>query len=87
MPPDPVQQQKLVEVLLQYIRDGKYLELVIFWALVYLPLGPSVWRNWRNRREVKALYKAQLADKDAEIKRQAERIKDLENASLKTRRK
>ena len=36
---------------------------------------------------MKQLYKDRLSDKDKEIERLAQRIKDLENASLKTVRR
>jgi hypothetical protein len=55
--------------------------------VLYLPLLPAFWKEWRARREVKRLNEARVADKDAEIVRLAERIKELENALLKTRRK
>jgi hypothetical protein len=54
---------------------------------LYLPFVPAFWKEWRNRREMKQLYKDRLSDKDKEIERLAQRIKDLENASLKTVRR
>jgi len=83
---DPTKQE-LLRVILQYIQDSRFLELAIFLAIVYLPLAPAFYKEWRNRREVRQLYTARLADKDQEIERQATRIKELENILLKTRRK
>jgi hypothetical protein len=84
---DPTQQAELSRVIPQYIHDGRYLELLSFLAVLYLPFIPAFWKEWRNRREVKQLYKDRLSDKDKEIERLAQRIKDLENASLKTVRR
>ena len=83
---DPTQQE-LFRVVVNYVHEGKYLELIVALLIVYLPFVPAAWKGWRNRKEVKALYKERLADKDKEIERQALRIKELENASLRTRRK
>jgi hypothetical protein len=84
---DPTQHAELSRVIPQYIHDGRYLELCSFLAVLYLPFVPAFWKEWRNRREVKQLYKDRLSDKDKEIERLALRIKDLENASLKTVRR
>ena len=80
-------QQELIRVILRYISDGRYPELIVFLLIVYLPFAPTFYKEWRNRREVKQLYKDRLADKDKEIERLAERVKELENLLLKTRRK
>jgi len=79
--------QELTRVILEYVRDGRYPELIAFLSILYLPFIPAFWKEWRARREVKQLYNGRLSDKDAEISRLAERIKELENALLKTRRK
>lgn len=84
---DPSQQAELTRVIVEYVRDGRYTELLTFLAIVYLPFVPAFWKEWRTRREVKSLYEARLGDKDVEIHRQAERIKELENAVLKTKRR
>ncbi len=80
-------QQELFRVVVQYVHEGKYPELIVALLILYLPFVPACWRGWRNRKEVRTLYKERLADKDKEIERQALRIKELENASLRTRRK
>lgn len=79
--------QELLRVILQYVQDGRYLELGIFLLVVYLPFGPAFYKEWRNRRDVRRLYEARLGDKGDEIERLAERIKELENALLKTKRR
>jgi hypothetical protein len=84
---DSSQQAELSRVIPQYLHDGRYVELLSFLAVLYLPFVPAFWKEWRNRREVKQLYKDRLSDKDKEIERLAQRIKDLENASLKTVRR
>jgi hypothetical protein len=80
-------QQELFRVVVQDIHEGKYVELIVALLILYLPFVPAIWKSWRNQKEVRTLYKERLADKDKEIERQALRIKELENASLKTRRK
>jgi hypothetical protein len=79
--------QELLRVILQYVHDGKYPELLGFLGFIYLPFAPAFYKEWRNRREVRKLHEARLGDKDAEIKRLADRIKDLENSQLKTTRR
>lgn len=80
-------QAELHRVIPQYIEDGRILELVVFLAIFYLPLVPALWKDWRSRRQVKQLYNDRLSDKDKEIGRLADRIKELENQLLKARRK
>lgn len=84
---DPSQQAELSRVIPQYIHEGRYFELFAFLGVLYIPFVPAFWKDWRARREVKRLNVERLADKDAEISRLAERVKELENALLKTRRK
>jgi hypothetical protein len=79
--------QELLRVVLQYIQDGRFLELGAFLLFVYLPFTPAFYKEWRNRREVRRLYEARLRDKDAEIARLAEHTKELENALLKAKRR
>ena len=80
-------QQELFRVVVQYVHEGKYADLIVALLIVYLPFVPAFWKGWQNRKEVRTLYKERLADKDREIERLAVRIKELENASLRTRRK
>jgi hypothetical protein len=80
-------QQELFRVIVQYVHEGRYFELIVALLIVYLPFAPAAWKTWRNRKEVRRLYIERLADKDKEIERQALRIKELENASLRIRRK
>lgn len=84
---DPIQQTELSRVLSDYVHQGKYLEIAVFLGVLYLPFVPAIWKDYRNRRQVKQLYNDRLSDKDKEIERLAQRIKDLENASLKTVRR
>lgn len=83
---DPTRQE-LLRVILEYFQDGRYPELAGFLLVVYLPFVPAFYKEWRSRREVRRLYEARLGDKDTEIERLAERIKQLENSLLKTKRK
>lgn len=78
---------ELFRVIFQYVQDSRYLDLGIFLLIVYIPFGPAFYKEWRNRREVRQLYNDRLRDKDGEIERLAERVKELENALLRTRRK
>jgi len=80
-------QQELFRIVVQYVHEGKYVELIVALLILYLPFAPALWLSWRSRKEVRNLYKERLNDKDREIERQALRIKELENASLKARRK
>jgi hypothetical protein len=80
-------QQELFRVVLRYIDAGRYIELAIYLLILYLPFAPVVIHWIRTDRKISRLYNERLADKDREIERQALRIKDLENALLKTRRR
>lgn len=84
---DPTQQAQLSRVIIEYVRDGRYAELLAFLAIAYLPFVPAWWKEWRARREMKRLYTERLGDKDVEIGRLADRVKELENAVLKAKRK
>jgi len=83
---DPTQEE-LFRVVVKYVHEGKYLELIVALLIIYLPFVPTAFKTWRNRKQVDTLYKERLADKDKEIERQALRIKELENVLLRTRRK
>jgi hypothetical protein len=83
-----VQQDKteLLRIILDAIDRGKFLQVTILWFLISSPwifaTGMAWWLRWKNTR----LYERMCHDKDREIDRQAKRIKDLENLTLKTKR-
>ena len=80
-------QQELFNVVVKYIREGKYVELVVAVLILYLPFFLAMVRGWFNRREVRRLYKSQLEGKDREIERLVTMVKELHNLNLKTKRK
>ena len=80
-------QQEIFHLTLDYLKEQKYVDLAIYVAVLYVPFVPVVIHNLFTNRKISQLYKDRLTDKDAEIERQAGRIKELENAMLKTRRR
>jgi hypothetical protein len=59
-------QQELFRIVVQYVHDGKYVELIVALLILYLPFVPAFWISWRNRKEVRTLYKERLADKEGD---------------------
>jgi hypothetical protein len=80
-------QQELYRVIIDYLQNGRYIDLAVYLLIVYLPFVPVFIHSFFKNRKIEKLYKERLADKDAEIERQATRIKEIENLTLKTKRK
>lgn len=81
----------LVNFLLDYLNGGalglRLLVLVLALLLANIP-GIIAWfGEWRQKKHVKALYERMLEQNKAEIERQKDRIKELENLLLKAKRK
>ena len=80
-------QQELYRVIIEYLHNGRYLDLTVYLFIIYLPFVPVFVHSFFRNRKLEKLYRERLADKDAEIERQAVRIKEIENLSLRTKRK
>ena len=77
---------ELLKLILKYFDDGKYVQIVIALGIINLPWFIGFIGEWRAKRKIESLYKVLVSNKDDEIERQAKRIKDLENQTLKKKR-
>jgi len=80
-------QKELFDAIWNMVEHGEYLRLAVYCLVLYFPMLIAWITEWRKGRAEKTIYKDRIADKDQEIERLAARIKDLENVSLKTKRK
>lgn len=83
----PPQPQELYETILRMAKAHDWLSLTIYFLVIYAPAILAALHTWHSHHKLEKLYKERLADKDAEIQRQAARIKDLEAQLLKRQRK
>ncbi len=73
--------------LLALFEKYSWWQLCIAAVLVSLPAFWGWYREHAASKKIEELYNNRLADKDKEIERQAQRIKQLENHVLKYNRK
>ena len=85
--PTPEPPDKLYETIIRMVKAGDYASLGIYLIILYLPFIIAAAHTAHSRRKIEKLYKERLSDKDAEIQRQAARIKELESVLLKRQRK
>ena len=76
----------LLKFLLKYAQEGHFVQLLIALLIVNIPGILAFISEWRTAKKIERIYEARIKDKDAEIKRLAGRIKELENLMLKTKR-
>ena len=83
---DP-QQRELFDAIWALAEKEEFGKLALYLTVLYVPAIIAWWTEWRKGRAETSIYEARISDKDAEINRLAARIKDLENLTLRTKRK
>lgn len=76
----------LLKFLVNYAIQGHIWQVLVALVIVNIPAIAAYISEWRSGKKIEQLYESRLKDKDAEIKRLAARVKDLENLLLKTKR-
>ena len=77
---------ELLKIVLRHLDDGKYVQVAVGLFIISAPWIVAWFGEWRSKRKIEKLYERYIAGKDEEIKRQALRIKELENIVLKGKR-
>lgn len=77
----------VISPILELCSKYEWYHVLIIWLLVNTPSIAAWFSQKGHTKAMKEVYTRYLADKDKEIERQAVRIKDLENYTLKTKRK
>ena len=80
-------QKELFDAVWNMVRDGHYVELIVYLAIIYVPAFIVWGLEWWKGHKIESLYKERIADKDSEIGRLAARVKEIENLTLKSKRK
>ena len=83
----PTQPKELYETIISMAKGHDWLSLIVYFLVLYVPAIIAGLHSWHSHHKLEKLYKERLSDKDAEIQRQAGRIKDLEAQLLKRQRK
>ena len=84
---DNPERLELFNTIIKYAKNGDWISLSVYFFVFYVPAAFAWITTWFANRKVEGLYKERLNDKDKEIQRQSDRIKDLENTILTRRRK
>jgi hypothetical protein len=78
---------ELFKTILKYVKAGDWIAITLYVLVFYSPAIFAWFTTLLSNRKIEILYKERLRDKDNEIQRQADRIKELENATLARKRK
>lgn len=76
----------LLKIFLQNALDGHFWQVIIAWLVLNIPSIVAWLSEFLSAKKLERIFESRVKDKDAEIKRLAARVKELENLTLKTKR-